>query len=255
MFDVSIKSSDKSSQANTGCGVKYVQANDSEGLFSGTMVEWYRNNSRNYAWRDNPDTYKVLISEIMLQQTNADKVLPVYEMFVHQYPSIHALAQSKLQDLEAILQSLGLRYRATRLKRIAEYVVDKYEGEVPNSIEDLLRLPGIGRYIANAVACFGWGRRVALVDVNVLRLYHRVFGFTSQKARPREDSGLWELAEKLLPEIHFKEYNLALIDFSAGVCTVKKPKCDWCPVSNMCLSYARGIQANETSREKGITRD
>ena len=213
-------------------------------LFQRTMVDWYEKNQRGYAWRGQADPYKILVAEIMLQQTNADKVEPVYRCFVQQYPSIKALVQSDLEALKAVLRPLGLGYRVARLKNIAEKLVAEHGGEVPLTEEALLALPGVGRYVANAVLCFAYARRVALVDVNVIRLYDRVFGFQSQRNRPRNDNEVWEFATKMLPQTNFKEYNLALLDFTARICAPKKPKCAECPVTGICLFYARGCETD-----------
>lgn len=213
-------------------------------IFQWTMINWYEKNQRRYAWRVEADPYKVLISEVMLQQTNADKVEPVYTEFVNKYPNTSALAQSDLQALKAILRPLGLDYRVARLKNIAEKLVVEHGGEVPSTEEALLALLGIGRYVANAVLCFAYSTRVALVDVNVIRLYGRVFDFQSHKNRPREDNKIWEFAAKMLPEADFKEYNLALLDFTATICTPKKPQCTKCPLTDICLHYAKSTQTN-----------
>lgn len=209
-------------------------------IFQMAMLDWYGKNRRGYVWRAQADPYKILVAEIMLQQTNADKVEPVYANFVKQYPNINALMQSDLQAVKAVLRPLGLEYRAARLKNIAEKLVVEHGGEVPSTEEALLVLPGIGRYVANAVLCFAYSRRVALVDVNVIRLYDRVFGFRSRKNRPREDSEVWEFASKMLPGANFKEYNLALLDFTAIICTLKRPNCTGCPITGICLCYTKG---------------
>lgn len=234
----------KPDQPNVWCGEISSTSDEDKACFLEAMIGWYENNKRSYPWREQADPYKILLSEVMLQQTNADRVLLVYQHLTQKYPNIRALAKSELEDLRVILKPLGLNYRASRLKKMAEKIVIEYNEEIPNSVVGLLALPGVGRYIANAVACFAYGKRVALIDVNVVRLYQRVVGFTSQKARPREDSTLWEFAEKMMPETNFKEFNLALIDFSASICTFRKPQCAKCPVSNICLSYIKGSKSN-----------
>ena len=218
-------------------------------IFRQAILDWYEKNRRGYIWRGYSDPYNILVSEIMLQQTNADRVSPVYRRFTQKYPNIRALAQAKLPDLMTVMKPIGLYYRAHRLKRVAEKLVAQYEGALPSKEEVLLALPGIGRYISNAILCFAFDKRVALVDVNVVRLYHRVLDVTSEKARPRDDPKLWKFAGAMLPVTRFKEYNLALIDFSAQVCTLWKPKCDRCPVSSLCNSYAQGSQENERQEE------
>lgn len=213
-------------------------------IFQRAMVDWYEKNQRRYAWRGQADPYKILVAEIMLQQTNADKVEPVYTNFVKQYPNVTALAQARLKTLGNILKPLGLSYKAARLQNIARQLVAEHGGEVPSAEEALLTLPGVGRYIANAVLCFAYAKKVALVDVNMIRLYKRVFGFRSQKKRPREDHEVWEFAGDLVPERNFREYNLALLDFGARVCTLKKPQCTRCPINRICLFYARGCETD-----------
>lgn len=214
-------------------------------LFQKSILDWYKRNGRGYIWREYSDPYKVLVSEIMLQQTNADKVSPVYQLFTQQYPNVRALAQAELPDLMTIMKPIGLGYKAHRLKKVAEKLVAEYNAEVPAKEEALLAFPGIGRYITNAVLCFAFDKEVALVDVNVVRLYGRFFGVTSKQTRPRDDPKLWEFATKVLPGIRFKEYNLALIDFSAQVCTLREPKCGRCPVSGFCNFHTRHSEDNE----------
>ena len=208
-------------------------------IFQQAILDWYEKNRRGYIWRGQSDPYKILISEIMLQQTNADRVLAVYQRFIQQYPGIRELAQARLPDLMTIIKPIGLGYRAHRLKRVAEKLVAEYDGDLPAREEALLALPGVGQYITNAILCFAFDKKVAMVDVNVVRLYHRVFGITSEKHRPRDDRKLWKFAQEMLPVNRFKEYNLALIDLSAQICTSRKPKCDECPASSICYFYCK----------------
>lgn len=212
--------------------------------FQQAMLAWYKKNRRDYLWRLQDDPYRILAAEIMLQQTNADKVEPVYTEFITRYPSVNVLVQSGLHDIKALLSPLGLGYRAARLKNIAEKLVVEHGGAVPSVEKSLLALPGIGRYVANAVLCFAYSQRVALVDVNIVRLYGRVFGFRSQKNRPRDDNKVWEFATEMLPETKFKEYNLALLDFTATVCTSRRPDCVKCPITDICLYYTRSGEIN-----------
>jgi len=205
--------------------------------FCVAMLEWYEKHGRQYLWRLQKDPYKILVAEIMLQQTNADKVEPVYTEFINKFPDSKTLAQSDMQDLKEALKPLGLEYRGARLKDIAQKLVMEHDGKVPSTEEGLKALPGVGQYIANAVLCFAYSERMALVDVNVIRLYSRVFGIQSHKKRPRDDKEVWVFATKMLPEVNFREYNFALIDFSAQICTLKKPRCSQCPISTICLYY------------------
>lgn len=206
--------------------------------FSTAILEWYEKYGRHYLWRLQKDPYKILVAEIMLQQTNADKVEPVYTEFINKFPDSRTLAQSDMQDLKEELKPLGLEYRVARLKNIAQKLVMEHDGKVPSTEEGLKALPGVGRYIANAVLCFAYSERMALVDVNVIRLYSRVFGIKSRTRRPRDDKEVWFFATEMLPQDNFKEYNLALLDFSARICKLKNPICTSCPVSGTCRWYS-----------------
>lgn len=212
--------------------------------FSTAILEWYEKHGRQYLWRLQKDPYKILIAEIMLQQTNADKVEPVYTQFIRKFPDLKTLVQSDMQDLKGELKPLGLEYRVTRLKDIGQKLVTEHNAKVPSTEEGLKALPGVGQYIANAVLCFAYDMRTALVDVNVIRVYDRVFGLNSEKNRPREDTSVWEFANRMLPETNFREYNLAVLDFSAAICTARNPQCTECPLNEICFHYAEGTQTD-----------
>lgn len=213
-------------------------------FFQRAMVDWYGRNQRSYAWRTSNDPYKIIVAEIMLQQTNADRVAQIYPQFMQRFPDAIALGRSEVEELKLILKPLGLDYRAARLKNMAQRLATEFGGEFPSAEETLLALPGVGQYVANAVLCFAYDRRTALVDVNVIRVYDRVFGLNSEKNRPREDTRLWEFAERMLPETNFREYNLAVLDFSAAICTARNPQCTECPLNGICFHYAKGTQTD-----------
>ncbi len=202
--------------------------------FQLAMLDWYEKNGRGYLWRSQIDPYKVLVAEIMLQQTNADRVAQIYPQFIQRFPDTIALARSEVEELKLILKSLGLDYRAARLKNIAQKLATEYGGEVPSTEETLSALPGVGLYIANAVLCFAYSNRVPLIDINVVRLYERVFSLRSDKKRAREDLKIWEFAAEMMPVTGFKKYNWALIDFGAKICMSKNPRCDKCTVRFIC---------------------
>lgn len=205
-----------------------------EGCFRENLLRWFKSNRRDYPWRHEREPYKVIISEVMLQKTNADRVAEVYSKFVERFPDLQSLVRSEDQELMHIMQPLGLHYKASRLKGLAKLILGEFGGAVPSEKRDLLMLPGVGEYIANAVLCFGFSKRVPLVDSNVVSLYQRILGFQSVKKRPREDEKIWNLAENMLPLEHYQEYNWALLDFCAKICCIRRPKCDSCPVSVSC---------------------
>jgi A/G-specific adenine glycosylase len=208
-------------------------------IFQESLLDWYERNRRAYIWREYSDPYKILVSEIMLQKTNADRVAQIYPQFMQRFPDTIALARSEVEELKLILKPLGLDYRAARLKDMAQRLVAEYGGEVPVSEETLLALPGVGQYIANAVLCFAYSNRVPLVDINVVRLYERVFSLRFDKKRAREDPKIWEFATEMMPMNGFRKYNRALIDFGAKICMSKNPRCAKCTVSFIC-NYSSG---------------
>ena len=207
--------------------------NEKKIFFQIALLTWYKRNKRAYIWRTTKDPYSVLVAEMMLQQTNAGKVVPVYEAFLQKYPTISKLLMSDEQELISLLKPIGLKYKVTRLKNLAKEIFEKFGGNVPSTKEELLSLPGVGEYIANAVLCFSYSKKLPLVDVNVIRLYERVFSIKSEKKRARDDKRYWEFSHVMLPE-NYKKFNLALIDFSAKICLNRNPICRKCPIMIIC---------------------
>jgi A/G-specific adenine glycosylase len=216
--------------------------------FHKNLLKWYRGNKRNFPWRYNKDSYKILISEVLLQKTDAAKVLPAYKDFVKKYPTVNRLKDAKISDIKKIIKNLGLLYRARRLVTIGNHLSINYLGKVPSNKEKLIKFKGLGRYAASAVLSFAFNKSEAIVDNNIVRLFERIFGYKSSKARPRDDSALWNFAETLLPSKNARDYNYALLDFSALVCTAKIPKHEICPLKNICKHY----KLNITKRGKPI---
>ena len=198
---------------------------------------WHKRNKRNFSWRKTKDPYKIIVAEIMLQKTDAKKVSDVYDAFITKYPNVNVLANAQLSELLNDIKLLGIHKRAERLRNLAVEIVQKYEGKIPHEKENLLALPGVGDYIANAVLCFGFGKDAPLIDANIIRILERVFSIRSPKPRPRTDKNLWETAEKMIPHGKAREYNLALLDFAANVCTAKNPKHADCPIRTVCNMY------------------
>jgi DNA (cytosine-5)-methyltransferase 1 len=205
--------------------------------FQRNLLRWYNKNKRDLPWRYSKDPYQVLVSEILLQKTDAPKVIPIYESFISRYPDLNKLHSANLSDVKAILKGLGLFYRAQRLISIAKYLSIQYEGKVPSRIDQLIKMKGIGKYVASAVLCFAFNRSEPLVDNNIVRLFQRIFGYESPKKRPRDDPSLWYLAKSFLPRKNVRDYNYALLDFSALVCIARNPKHDICPLKSICKYY------------------
>ena len=201
------------------------------------MLNWAKNNLKDYTWRAISDPYKILISEILLHKTDSKKVEKVYPKFIDKFPTIYHLYQAEPEEIDDLIKDIGLFYRGQRLKKIAEQIVNEFNGNIPTSKEDLMSLYGVGEYISNAVLCFAFKKGVPIVDTNVLRVYGRVFNVKSLKSRPHTDKKMWDFAEKMLPKENYVEYNYALLDFASDVCKVKRPLCQICPIRDICDYY------------------
>lgn len=214
--------------------------------FNKILLEWYKGNKRTFTWRHSNAPYKVLISEVLLQKTNVEKVEPTFEAFIKKYPSPQILQNATVSELQEIVKSLGLMYRVERLISIGKHLSEHHAGKVPSDKGQLLEIRGIGNYAASAVRCFAFNKREAIVDTNIVRLLNRVFGFKSTKKRPREDAELWQFAETLLPSRNVRDYNYALLDFSALVCSAKKPRHEICPLKGICKHYNQKTAKKKT---------
>jgi len=203
------------------------------------VLGWFRKHGRDFPWRETEDPYPVLVAELLLQRTRADLVEPIYDRFLAAYPSPHALAKADPADAEELLRPLGFLHRSRRLPALGRALVDSHGGDVPRSKSDLLALPGVGEYVANAVLTVAFGRRMPLLDPNVIRLLDRVFGRTSTRARPRDDAELWEFVAHLLPRRNAREFSLALVDLGAVVCR-RRPRCFECPLRSRCDAFLSG---------------
>jgi A/G-specific adenine glycosylase len=205
--------------------------------FRRRLLGWYRRNGRDLPWRRTTDPYHILVSEIMLQQTQVDRVLPKYQEWLEKYPSLHALAAARESDVSQTWRPLGYNVRPRRLHAIARESVARYGGELPGDEETLLSFKGIGEYTAGAVMSFAFGKRAAILDTNVARVLFRVFvGQGDPKAHAMKKH-LWKVSRTVLPHRHVFDFNQALMDFGATLCTARKPNCPLCPMRRACASY------------------
>lgn len=207
--------------------------------FQTCIVSWYASSGRRLPWRNTNKPFKILVAEFLLQKTDVKRVKAVYEKFVHRWPSPQALSKARVSSISKIIQPLGLRYKASRLKLTAKAVVEKFGGAIPEPDDRLLELPGVGRYIASAVECFAFNKPKAVLDTNVIRILNRVFGIQSDKNRPRDDLRLWNLAQTLVPSNNAREYNYGLLDYGALICKSKEPLCDECVLHSICVSSSK----------------
>ncbi len=206
--------------------------------FQKKLFMWYKNNNRDFPWRREKDPFKILLAEVLLQKTNVEKVQPVYKKLTTYCPTPEKLSDADVPAVREAIRPLGLHYKASRLTEMGSQILNQYKGSIPDEEKALLRLKGIGKYIASATLCFGFNKRVPIVDTNVIRVLDRVFGIKSEKNRPRNDKLLWDAASKLVPQRNPKKFNWALLDFSALICKKRHPLCSECPIISICKSYA-----------------
>jgi len=207
------------------------------GRFQRALLGWYRTHGRDLPWRRTRKPYRVLVSEVMLQQTQVDRVIPKYRQFLRRYPTIRRLAAAQVDDVRRLWYPLGYNIRPVRLHAIARETVARYNGRLPDDADALRALPGIGRYTAGAVLSFAYGRDVAVLDTNVRRVLGRVFLGPRRLARTRGDKVFWDLAEALVPAGRGYDFNQALMDFGATWCAPRRPRCVPCPMRTFCASY------------------
>jgi len=204
--------------------------------FRRALLAWYREHGRKLPWRQTSDPYHILVSEMMLQQTQVDRVLPKYHEWLEKYPSLGALAAAPDDEVNQTWRPLGYNIRPRRLHAIARESVARYGGSLPSDEETLLSFKGIGAYTAGAIRSFAFGERAAIVDTNVARVLFRVFvGLGDAKAHAMRKH-LWAVSETLVPRKHVFDFNQALMDLGAMVCVARKPKCLICPMFKMCTT-------------------
>ena len=205
--------------------------------FRRKLLGWYDRHGRALPWRETSDPYHILVSEIMLQQTQVDRVLPKYHEWLNKYPSLEALAEAPETDVARTWYPLGYNIRPKRLQAIAREAVANYGGKLPSDEATLLSFKGIGAYTAGAIRSFAFRERAAILDTNVARVLFRVFiGKGVPKAHATKKT-LWRISAALVPQRRAFDFNQALMDFGATLCTARKPKCLICPMTSQCAAY------------------
>jgi A/G-specific adenine glycosylase len=205
--------------------------------FRQRLLSWYRRHGRDLPWRKTVDPYHILVSEIMLQQTQVDRVLPKYAEWLDKYPSMAVLATAPEKEVTETWYPLGYNIRPRRLQSIARESVAKYGGELPSDAATLRSFKGIGAYTAGAIRSFAFGERAAILDTNVARVLFRVFVATGDPKSHAMKRHLWALSETLVPNRHVFDFNQALMDLGAMVCVARNPKCLVCPMSKSCRAF------------------
>ena len=205
--------------------------------FRRRLLTWYGIHGRDLPWRQTDDPYHILVSEVMLQQTQVDRVLPKYAEWLDKYPSLDALAAAPVDEVASTWRPLGYNIRPRRLHAIARESVDRFGGSLPSDQETLLSFKGIGAYTAGAIRSFAFRERAAILDTNVARVLFRVFVARGDPKAHATRKHLWAVSEILVPRKRVFDFNQALMDFGALLCTARKPKCLVCPMTKACRSY------------------
>jgi A/G-specific adenine glycosylase len=214
-----------------------------------SLLKWYATNARPMPWRNTHRPYRILVSEIMLQQTQVSRVLQKYPEFMRRFPTFRSLAHAHPADVIRAWDGMGYNNRALHLHHTAVRVTKEFRGRLPKDIDALQRLPGIGRYTANAISCFAYKQQTAVVDTNVRRVLSRLF--------PRQAQAMdeWSLAQWILPNNQAYDWNQALMELGGMVCTSTHPQCSGCPLRQFCVSaftVKKPQQVTPKKRQKDI---
>lgn len=210
--------------------------------FTSALLEWYARHARLLPWRSNPQPYAIWVSEIMLQQTRVETVIPYFERWMQRFPDIAALAQASQQEVLSAWEGLGYYSRGRSLQHAAQVVQRDYGGRLPADLSALRRLPGIGPYTAGAIASIAFGLDEAALDGNIRRVLSRYFNVSELARSPAGERRLWELARGCLPAGWAGDYNQALMDLGALVCTPRAPDCAACPLAQGCQARQLNLQ-------------
>lgn len=210
---------------------------DARRRFRRILLAWYDQNGRDLPWRKTDDPYHILVSEMMLQQTQVDRVLPKYSRWIEKYPTLAALAAAPEGEVVQEWYPLGYNIRPRRLQAIAREAVAEYGGALPSEERALRSFKGIGPYTAGAILSFAFGKRAAILDTNVARVLFRVFVGAGDPKSSKSRRALWQLSASLVPVKRVFDFNQALMDFGAMVCVARNPRCLVCPMTRLCRAY------------------
>ena len=207
-----------------------------------SLLKWYDEHQRDLPWRNTTDPYPVWISEVMLQQTQVQTVIPYYLKFLEHFPSVAALAKADTDALLRLWAGLGYYSRARNLQKAAQIIVEQFGGRFPQSYTDVLALPGIGRYTAAAIVSIAFGQPYAVLDGNVSRVLARLLSMSGDPKSSAVQNRLWAAAQQLLPRARPGDFNQAVMELGATVCSPRQPRCLLCPWTRQCLARQQGQQ-------------
>jgi A/G-specific adenine glycosylase len=209
---------------------------------SSLLLTWYAKHGRTMPWRDHPDPYAVWASEIMLQQTRVEAVIPYFEKWMKLFPNVNSLAKAKERDVLNAWEGLGYYTRARNLHKAAKIIASDFNGELPRDLQALRSLPGIGPYTAGAIASIAFKMDEPTLDGNIRRVFARLYDVTEYADSPAGEKILWELVAKNVPKGRAGDYNQGLMDLGATICLPKNPRCLLCPLMKMCKAREHGTQ-------------
>ena len=216
--------------------------------FVPALLDWYKVNARDLPWRSDLSPYRTWVSEIMLQQTQVDTVIPYFNRWMVRFPDIHALAAADEQDVLSAWEGLGYYSRARNLHKAAQKLVNDFCGQLPRTSPEMQRLPGIGLYTAGAIASIAFDEDVPAVDGNIRRVLARLFNVSLPARSTEGEALLGALAREHLPPGRAGEYNQALMDLGALICKPKNPACERCPIADVCQARQLGLQGQRPVR-------
>lgn len=205
------------------------------------LLTWYDDQARTLPWRSDPTPYRVWISEMMLQQTQVTTVLPYFERWMTKFPTVIELAEASLETVLKRWEGLGYYARARNLHKAAQMVVNEFNGVLPDTVEELRKLPGIGAYTAGAIASIAFGRNAVALDGNLKRVFARLMAYETPINTPSAEKDLWAIAEVLLPDERAGDWNQALMDLGATICLPRNPRCLLCPLRDECRANQLGL--------------
>src|SRR3989338_3238767 len=204
------------------------------------LLRWYRKNRRDLPWRNTKDPYAIWLSEVMLQQTTVETVIPYYHRFLKRFSTLKSVALSPEEELLKYWAGLGYYNRIRQFQRAAQEIKARHNGEVPNDFKTLISLPGFGPYTASAVASIAFGLPCAVVDGNVIRVISRVMNYAQDITSAQSKKFFQETAQSLLDQKNASDFNQAMMELGATVCTPRNPSCPRCPLKKMCRAFAKG---------------
>jgi A/G-specific adenine glycosylase len=207
-----------------------------------SLLEWYDENKRDLPWRKYSNAYYTLVSEIMLQQTKVATVIPYFERFITHFPTVYELAAASDDEVVKLWEGLGYYSRARNLHAAVKEVVDVYDGQIPKEKAKVSKLKGIGPYTTGAVLSIAYNQKVPAVDGNVMRVFSRMFALEDDIAKPATRKKMEAIAEQVISEHSPGDFNQALMELGATICTPKSPQCLFCPINDVCLAYERGLE-------------